>query len=291
MKSIRFFVIFLFSFLICQNNHAQLLKNERAGDNNLDSIIIRVLYSFRQKNIEDISKIKVDTMALDIGSKWSKYYDPSINKKDSIRNNERQNIKSLSVIKNDPDPYIDHLGAKRFNGTVIKSDDGISYIIYKNRFKNEIYTLDRNTSGVYVLLTENLSQDWALSMDTCRILGYFCQKATTFFRGREYEVFFTQDVPLNDGPFKFYGLPGLIMKVNSKDGLFSFEAIGLQTNNEVISFEIDHRLEVCKSLKQYHDFLKSKSNNAFVGFITNGNAVLYKSDPNKGFENIEIFEE
>lgn len=292
MRSFLLFCYLLFTFFNWQNIHAQLLKNERNNDN-LDSVLVRVMYSFTQRNSEDISKFKVDTMALDIGLKWSKYYDPTINRKDSIRASKMQNIKSISVLKDKPDALINHIEANRLNETIIKSDEGISYVIYKNRPENKIYTLDKNSSGVSVLLPEDLLlQNWTFNMDTCQVLGYMCQKADILFRGREYEIFFAQEIPLNDGPFKFYGLPGLIMKIKSKDGLFRFEAIGLQKiNDEIINFEIDRHLEISQSLKQYQDFLKSKSNDAFVGFINNGNVVLYKSDPNKGFENIEISEE
>lgn len=292
MRSLLFFCYLFLLFFDWQNVPAQQLKNERSSDD-LDSISVRVLYSFNQKNMEDISKFKIDTMALDIGSKWSKYYDPTINRKDSIRDSKMQNIKSMSVVKDEPNALVDHIEANKLNETIIKSDEGISYTIYKNRPNNEIYTFDRNSSGVSVLLTENLLHpNWVLISDTCQILGYLCQKADILFRGREYEAFFTQEIPLNDGPFKFYGLPGLIMKIKSKDGIFCFEAIGLQKiNGEKINFKNDHQLEICKNLKQYQDFLKSKSNDAFVGFINNGNAVLYKSNPNKGFGNIEITEE
>lgn len=292
MRKLLFFCYLSLTFFNWQNIHAQPLNNGR-NNGNIDSVIVRVLYSFTQRNSEDISKFKVDTMALDIGLKWSKYYDPTINRKDSIRASKMQNIKSISVLKDKPNSLIDHIEANRLNETMIKSDEGISYIIYKNRPENKIYTFDKNSSGVSVLLTEDLLlQNWTFNMDTCQVLGYLCQKSEILFRGREYEVFFTQEIPLNDGPFKFYGLPGLIMMIKSKDGIFSFEAIGLQKiNGEIINFEIDRHLEVSQSLKQYQDFLKSKSNDAFVGFINNGNVVLYKSDPNKGFENIEIIEE
>lgn len=202
MRSLLFFCYLLFTFFNWQNIHAQLLKNERTNDD-LDSITVRVLYSFNQKNIEDLSKFKVDTMALDIGLKWSKYYDPTINRKDSIRDSKMQNIEALSVVKDEAGALIDHIEANKLNETIIKSDEGISYTIYKNRANNEIYTLDRNSAGVSVLLTENLLfQNWVFNSDTCHVLGYLCQKADILFRGREYEAFFTQEIPLNDGPFK-----------------------------------------------------------------------------------------
>lgn len=290
MRSLLF-IFFLLNFINWQSINAQQIKDEQKQENS-DSAIVRVLYSFTQRNSEDISKLKTDTMALDIGSRWSKYYDPSIQLKDSIRDSKMQEIKSISVIKDNPEALNDRLGANRLNETVIKSDAGISYNIYKNRPKNEIHTLDKNSAGVSVLLTENIQfQNWSFNPDTCRVLGYLCQKAEGSFRGREYDIFFTQEIPLNDGPFKFYDLPGLVMKVVSKDGLFTFKAIGLQSISENIYFNIDKNIETSRNLKQYLDFLKSKSKDAFVGFINDGNAVIYQSDPNKGFETIEIKEE
>jgi GLPGLI family protein len=64
-------------------------------------------------------------------------------------------------------------------------------------------------------------------------LGYECYKATGNFRGRNYTAFYTPKIPIADGPFKFSGLPGLILKISSDDNYTSFEAtkIDLSDNN------------------------------------------------------------
>ena len=49
------------------------------------------------------------------------------------------------------------------------------------------------------------------------------------FRGREWTVFYTEDIPLMDGPWKFHGLPGLIMKASDENGHYTFECIGIKS--------------------------------------------------------------
>lgn len=56
------------------------------------------------------------------------------------------------------------------------------------------------------------------------IIGnYKAQKATTSFGGRNWNAWFTTDVPFQDGPYKFSGLPGLIVKVEDEAGDYSFD--------------------------------------------------------------------
>lgn len=61
--------------------------------------------------------------------------------------------------------------------------------------------------------------------------GFTCEKATGHFRGRDYEAWFTSDIPITSGPFKFGGLPGLILEVHSMDQRvqFLFNSISMNT--------------------------------------------------------------
>lgn len=56
-------------------------------------------------------------------------------------------------------------------------------------------------------------QPWVITSETKNIKGHTCTKATLSFRGRNWEAWFAQDIPLPYGPWKFYGLPGLIVEV------------------------------------------------------------------------------
>jgi hypothetical protein len=60
------------------------------------------------------------------------------------------------------------------------------------------------------------------------ILNQICQKATCIFRGRNYEAWFAQGINVSEGPWKFNGLPGLILKITDSKQDYSFEAISIE---------------------------------------------------------------
>jgi GLPGLI family protein len=71
--------------------------------------------------------------------------------------------------------------------------------------------------------------EWKFLPDSVstKVLGYECNAAETSFRGRHYRVWFTMEIPFSFGPWKFRGLPGLILKVEESTGMFSWEAEGI----------------------------------------------------------------
>jgi GLPGLI family protein len=73
-------------------------------------------------------------------------------------------------------------------------------------------------------------QEWKLSLigGDSIILGHRCQRATCHWRGRNYIAWFAPDIPIRRGPWKFGGLPGLIMKIYDVDNLYVFEAVAIE---------------------------------------------------------------
>jgi len=70
---------------------------------------------------------------------------------------------------------------------------------------------------------EDRPMDWKILPETAKIGEYKTQKAETNFGGRTWFAWFTTEVPFQDGPYKFSGLPGLIIKIEDSKGDYSFD--------------------------------------------------------------------
>lgn len=68
--------------------------------------------------------------------------------------------------------------------------------------------------------------EWKISTEKSEVLGYKVQKATTKFMGREWAAWFASEIPFQDGPDTFQGLPGLIVKVEDSKKDHSFVLVG-----------------------------------------------------------------
>jgi len=124
-----------------------------------------------------------------------------------------------------------------------------SRFLKKENFKSQI--VDTDTLGYYikrrtdskkirirqfcgennpVFYDDDVIHDWSLSnKEKKNISGKVCSKATTRFRGRDYVVWYTTEIPVQMGPWKFYGLPGLIMQVEDakKEIFISLKSLNL----------------------------------------------------------------
>ena len=76
--------------------------------------------------------------------------------------------------------------------------------------------------------------NWNITSDKEKIGTYNVQKATTEFGERKWNAWFTTDLPFQDGPYKFYGLPGLIVKIEDEGKNYSWE---LKGNKKIDNFE------------------------------------------------------
>ena len=119
------------------------------------------------------------------------------------------------------------------SGITIKISQGAD-VMYKNVKENR-YTNKTETYGKLFLIKDTLSnRKWELVNETKNIGDYTCFKAVykdtyntqTFTENGEAEeitkdrtttVWYTPQIPVNNGPSDFYGLPGLILEVNEGD--------------------------------------------------------------------------
>ncbi|TDX84786.1 GLPGLI family protein [Epilithonimonas xixisoli] len=85
--------------------------------------------------------------------------------------------------------------------------------------------LIENVGSRQVYYQEDRKMNWEISTETSDFNNYKIQKATMNFGGRKWTAWFAPDIKISDGPYKFFGLPGLILKLEDDKGDYRFSFI------------------------------------------------------------------
>lgn len=209
-------IIFPFAFLLIMIINAQ---NKR--------------FVYEYKFVSDSTKkdeSKTESIFLDVSKKGSKFYSKDKFISDSVIEAQSKNQnRDFSKIKFGMIPYV-----------VEKS-----YPDYKILFFNR---LDMDEYKV----SDERKLDWKILTEKEKVGEFNAQKATTDFAGRKWTAWFVTDIPIQDGPYKFHGLPGLIVKLEDKTNSHSFilKEIKNLKDQEWKSQEENHRFGALIPLNQ-----------------------------------------
>ncbi|MGI9581834.1 GLPGLI family protein [Chryseobacterium sp. RRHN12] len=264
----------LFFFLTASVFHAQFridnpnfsMKTSTYKVENYDTSLYNVYY--RLEFVPDVARkeLKKESVCiLQVGKDYSKFSDVKQLKSDSlsekyshqkeINGKEMEALMNINVV---------------FHPVILK-DISKRKITYQGRIK-----------GIYQYQEEQPDFKWKLEKGTKTILGYACKKATVKYKGRDYVAWFTDSISSNNGPYKFEGLPGLILELTDTGNEFHFVAIAIDKKNLPIYLRSEDRiLNVTKEKyreveKNYHDnpgIFHGKAYNA------DGSPMIVKSKP------------
>lgn len=224
----------------------------------LDSInikcVYRLTYSMDSNNVNQKS---YDTKVLEIGNHSSKYYSLERYKGDSILNADIEKGVSMGEII-----------ANKFKYQKDKS----SFKIYQN-FPLGMMSVTEDIGQLYQYSEDNIAQNWQIQSDTQTVFGILCQKAITGFRGRNYTAWFTNTIPVMFGPWKFNGLPGLILKISDSQNHYVFECINIQDGKllPLRGFEKSDFIKITR--KEMRKLLLQKFEDPLGSFQGNSNGV------------------
>jgi len=239
----------------------------------LDKGVLRVLYE--TNSVTDTSKPdkkQQDYMVLEVGEKGiSRFYSDNRRRMDSV---VTEMMKSGGPIRIDRNTMSD-------NGI---SSQGDSKEIFKNYPAGKITVTDFIVSSNFLYEEDRPAFQWQIEPDTREIMSYTCQKAVADFRGRHYEVWFAPDLPLNDGPWKFSGLPGLILAAEDSAKYFTFKAIGIEHSDKPVLFP---QKDYVKTSRKEVEKVQKRFIEDPMGFIKNSNPganILIKTRDENGVE-------
>ncbi len=121
-------------------------------------------------------------------------------------------LENVAVIEANPEDYFSEIYVNRKENTLIE------YLVESKVLKKRFAVEEKKPEMQWVHLDGRK-----------KIGDYSCEKAKTTFRGRTYEVWYTSDIAVSSGPWKFNGLPGLILSVKDLEGIYSWEATSIKT--------------------------------------------------------------
>ncbi|MDQ0064468.1 GLPGLI family protein [Chryseobacterium lathyri] len=168
------------------------------------------------------AEVKSDIMLLDIDKSGSKYYSrekfvaDSTTKADIAKQMKGGFGGSINIKKNIKPGTIFSSVTKKYPEYNISFSEKVGNTTYK--------------------ITEDQKPEWKILPEKEKIGEYNTQKATTNYGGRSWIAWFTTDIPIQDGPYKFCGLPGLIVKIEDTKGYHIMTLIG-NKKTEVVSEE------------------------------------------------------
>lgn len=110
-----------------------------------------------------------------------------------------------------------------------KLSNGEFMTIFKNYPEGKLTHTEKICMDWFRYEEEMPQLEWELTDSVTKVLGYECKGAVCKFRGREWTAFYTEDIPLMEGPWKLHGLPGLIMKASDKNEHYKFECVGIKS--------------------------------------------------------------
>lgn len=212
-------IILLTAFLIvCMTISAQRIRIPEINAHStlvpIDSLIFTIQYEVSMMENKDTpDALTKETMMLRVGKGVSEYYSYTSFVADSALRADMQVNASQHRI---------HRNMEQFGF------GAITHRIYKNWPKGQMTYIDRIATDNFVVEEPLPVIEWEIHPDTATVCGYLCQKATTSLYGREYEAWYAPEIPRNDGPWKFHGLPGMILKAEDSQHHYLFECTGIE---------------------------------------------------------------
>lgn len=218
-----------------------------------------------QEDSSSIYRVKSDEMALYIGSLYSKFEHSGAFYKDSLMRHYSQH--------DNQDVAFNIIWSKTSN--ISTGGHFTKYKVIKSNNDNTVTIAEKMVRGPKLQVSEPLELTWNIMANSDTIISnYKCKKATTFYGDRHYEAWYTIEIPISDGPYKFKGLPGLIVKLQDSQlhHIFELNQFLKVNNNRPIFFNKDQYQKV--TMKDYYKAKNAELMNLVRAFNGEGDVKI-----------------
>ncbi len=237
---------------------------------------IKVSYCYHEKFMRGNTEFAERDIAMLLlaNSGESKFYCPGTEYKDSLDSTPSGRAKAKQIRDIAVRKYIESKDESALNSITYKT----FIYVFKDNDAGALKVYDKagmSEKGVYSEPFGELI--WEIGDSTKTVLDYECIMATACYHGRKWTAWFTPEIPLQDGPWKLRGLPGLILEATEADGHHSFVADGIEMSVLPIYpiYDIDRydkmeRLDMLRNLRYYRDHSNSIARTATGGRLDLG---------------------
>lgn len=163
----------------------------------------------------NLVSMKSERTFLDIKEGHSLFISENKLKRDSLFTSVKSEAKETKKEEKD---FSKMEGRKHFEPTFFE------YFITKAIPEQKVYYYEK-AAGKQIYYQEDRPLKWEVTNVIEKQNGYSAQKAVTEFGGRTWTAWFTKEIPFSDGPYKFSGLPGLIVKLEDDKGDYKFDLV------------------------------------------------------------------
>lgn len=236
----------------------------------VDTVELNCYYTYNfQVDSNDRNSIKSEEMILEVGNTTSKFNSTNKLFRDSL----------LMAYKDEP---VDVASGKILPLVMgAPTHSFCNYTIIKNYPEQGMMQTTSYLNKTHLKVSEQQIKNWELvpSRDTV-ITGFPCKLATTEYGGRKYYAWYTLSLPFSDGPYKFSGLPGLIVLISDSEHEHSFELVEIKkgNSNQPIFFIKNNSIDVSPK-----DFVKAVNLKTTLMYnrIQQGDRIQLNSDATK----------
>ena len=214
---IRFGIVIIMCLMCCSSKAIEVL----------DTSYLHVNYEAKLKMNKEKKHINRNVV-LEIGKDVSVCYDSKFRQFIALDD-------SLKMVRASVGEWIRTM---ENNGTFGRT---VSFAVYKHLpAMNELTYTDEIFRYLYYYEQELPAIDWQMQDADSVVCGYSCSKAVGEWRGRRWTVWYSMDIPIDDGPWKLQGLPGLILHAEDAQGDFFFTCVGIEEKRSPIILWGDH---------------------------------------------------
>lgn len=219
----------------------------------LEPAIIECRYLDRSMKDTLTGQIEADTMILRIGRNISCFYSKDVLFSDSLKRTPNGTTKWINLMG--------QYAREGRSRDLLCNDSDYYYLDYPEQGQITVRTKVNNKGVEYTEERETLQWEFRDSVKT--VLGFECYLAEANFRGRKWLAWYTLEVPVSQGPWKLWGLPGLICEAYEDQGQYSYSLVSFTPNpggdimlyNLFKSYEKKSRFEVFEALVRHRELM------------------------------------